>query len=79
MLLEERYKEKYDEGVADGIAKGVAEGVAKGVAETNQHRIEHYFRKGYSLEEAFNFFDDLPADTVKAVWESFKQSQAINS
>ena len=75
MLLEERYKEKYDEGVADGIAKGVA----KGVAETNRHRIEHYFRKGYSLEEAFDFFDDLPADTVKAVWESFIQSQEDNA
>ena len=71
MLLEERYKEKYDEGVADGIAKGVA--------ETSRLRIEQLFQNGFSVEDVAKLFVDIPADTIQAVWESFKQSQEDNA
>jgi flagellar biosynthesis/type III secretory pathway protein FliH len=79
MLLEERYKEKYDEGFAEGIAKGIAKGVAKGVAETNQHHIKQLFQNGFSVEDVAKLFVDIPADTIQAVWESFKQSQEDNA
>ena len=67
MLLEERYKEKYDEGFAEGVA------------ETSRLRIEQLFQNGFSVEDVAKLFDDIPADTIQAIWESFKQSQTINS
>jgi len=67
MLLEERYKEKYDEGFAEGVA------------ETSRLRIEQLFQNGFSVEDVAKLFVDIPADTIQAVWESFKQSQEDNA